>query len=118
MESGIHAHSRTVEVSPHCYSGTLQGVRLQGGFKVIGNGTDVGRTMMNLLCVSGGVSPSPALPGPSSPLGSPPPSQAKTHALAGNVAMETVRNRMAGLHKALEVPPHSVGKPNSREAAG
>jgi len=62
MESGIHAYSRTVEVQPHTWTGVLEGTRLQGGFKVIGDGVDIGRTMMNLICVSGGVSNATQLP--------------------------------------------------------
>jgi len=81
MESGVHAHSRSAEVVPFVWFGTMEGIRFKGGFKVVGNAAEYGRTMLNMLCISGG---------------------AKTHILAGNVAMEEVRNRIGGLHKALE----------------
>jgi len=81
MESAVHAHSRTVEVVPFTWAGVLEGIRFKGRFQVVGNEAEYGRTMLNMLCISGG---------------------AKTHVLSGNVAMEEVRNRIGGLQKALE----------------
>ena len=102
MESGVHAHSRSAEVVPFVWFGTMEGIRFKGGFKVVGNAAEYGRTMLNMLCISGGVSALLLASSDSSDL----PTyvvQAKTHILAGNVAMEEVRNRIGGLHKALEV---------------
>merc|ERR1711934_441116 len=81
FESGVHANSRSTEVTPFTWTGVLEGIRLRGGFKVVGNAAEYGRTLLNMLCISGG---------------------AKTHVLSGNVAMEEVRNRIGGLQKALE----------------
>jgi len=83
-ESAVHAHSNVppgTEVVPFTWYGLVEGIRFKGGFKVLGNAAEYGRTMLNMLCISGG---------------------AKTHILSGNVAMEEVRNRIGGLHKALE----------------
>ena len=88
--------------------GPLRVVRDNGGNQVQGwvqsrrQRSRIWRTMLNMLCISGGVSALLLASSDSSDL----PTyvvQAKTHILAGNVAMEEVRNRIGGLHKALEV---------------
>merc|ERR1712072_1384375 len=95
FESGVHADSRSAEVTPFSWTGNLEGIRLKGGFKVFGNAAEYGRTMLNMLCISGG---------------------AKTHVLSGNVAMEEVRNRIGGLQKALEA--ESWERRKSAKSAG
>merc|ERR1719453_2424705 len=100
MESSVHANSPDgVEVTPFAWSGVLEGIRMKGGFKVVSNAAEYGRTVLNLLCISGG---------------------AKTHVLSGNVAMEEVRNRIGGLHKALEAESwerRKTAKSESRRVA-